>query len=240
MYLPEVEFLAKSEATKPTSSYATVNGRRRPLRATEVGARGPRFHHAAYHLFLTAAPHFCRFWPLKTAVPVGLGLLRFVWPAPPETRLTFRRHYAYGAAIKVRIFMQPPATQSRGPGGAGEWHENLKGEGGLGRSHGPGSKELLPLYLDAHGGSFAAGDAEVGDALCAAWARRTSTLVAAFSYRKALAYRFPTALRDVAALAAPSSLLLACARGVLVRAVVAYYSRWTFSSPPYRKYADRP
>lgn len=210
---------------------------------------------AATHPPLTALAHFCRIWLMKTIAFLGLGLIRLLRPAPPETRPSFTRRYACRPSLEVRFFVPP----------------------GLAEDKEKESQEVpvpVPLYIDIHGGGFAVGDAELDDAFCSAWARRTGMLVASLSYRKAPRHPFPTAAGDVAALAAAviadeTLPLLPPARGLRidrsrvvcggfsaggnlclaasllpelagkVRAAVSYYPIVDFSSPPHRKYADR-
>ncbi|KAK7740622.1 hypothetical protein SLS62_011063 [Diatrype stigma] len=212
--------------------------------------RSPAPLPAATHPPLTALAHFCRIWLMKIIAFLGLRLIRLLRPAPPETRPSFTRRYACRPGLEVRFFVPPPALATAGLKEKEQTRET-------------------PLYIDIHGGGFAVGDAELDDAFCSGWARRTGMLVASLSYRKAPRHPVPTAAGDVAALAAaviadddlPRRIRIDRSRVVCggfsaggnlclaasllaplsgkVRAAVSYYPIVDFSSPPHQKYADR-
>ncbi|KAJ5498466.1 Alpha/beta hydrolase fold-3 [Penicillium expansum] len=66
------------------------------------------------------------------------------------------------------------------------------------RTYNSAQRQLLPLYLNIHGGGFALCDATVDDPFCSAWANRTGMLVVSLNYRKAPLHPFPTATFDIA------------------------------------------
>lgn len=61
--------------------------------------------------------------------------------------------------------------------------------------------DLLPLYLNIHGGGYALCDPQHDDEFCVMWARRTGMLVISIDYSKSPLHSFPIAVYDVAALA---------------------------------------
>lgn len=67
------------------------------------------------------------------------------------------------------------------------------------RSHQAG--ELLPLYLDVHGGGFALCDAEFDDQFCSTFANKFQVLVVSIEYGTAPLNRFPGPSNDVVAIA---------------------------------------
>ncbi len=60
-------------------------------------------------------------------------------------------------------------------------------------------KKIGPVLLDIHGGGFVEGTAGADDALCDYYHRRLGIAVVSLDYRKAPAYPYPAALRDIAA-----------------------------------------
>ncbi|KAJ5951323.1 Alpha/beta hydrolase fold-3 [Penicillium vulpinum] len=134
------------------------------------------------------------------------------------------------------------------------------------RSYNPAQRQLLPLYLNIHGGGFVLCDATIDDSFCSAWANRTAMLVVSLNYRKAPLHPFPTATFDVAEVAkcvladgslpidhsriaiggfsAGGNLALSASqfpglRG-LIKAAVIYYPIVDFGHPPNEKLDSRP
>ncbi|KAJ5394382.1 Alpha/beta hydrolase fold-3 [Penicillium crustosum] len=134
------------------------------------------------------------------------------------------------------------------------------------RSYNSAQRQLLPLYLNIHGGGFALCDATVDDSFCSAWANRTGMLVISLNYRKAPLHSFPTASFDIAEVAkcvlADDSLPIDHSRiaiggfsaggnlamsvsqfpGLkgLIKAAVIYYPIVDFGHPPNEKLDSRP
>ncbi|PWY82011.1 alpha/beta-hydrolase [Aspergillus heteromorphus CBS 117.55] len=130
--------------------------------------------------------------------------------------------------------------------------------------HQPGN--LLPLYINIHGGGFAVCDAGVDDRFCVAWAKRTGMLVVSLDYRKVPRYPFPRGTEDIAAqvaevlqdeslpidrakvviggFSAGGHLALSAAQVAplkgLVQAAIVYYPIVDFSHPPNEKMESRP
>ncbi|KAJ5114022.1 Alpha/beta hydrolase fold-3 [Penicillium angulare] len=183
---------------------------------------------------------FIQLWLLKSLAAVYFLVLRFIRPPQPGTKPTLTKRYACRRNLETRIFYP--------------------------RSYVSGQRDLLPLYLNIHGGGFALCDATVDDPFCSEWADRTGMLVVSLNYRKAPLYPFPTAAFDVAEVAkcvladdslpidhsritiggfsAGATLALSASqlpglRG-LIKAAVLYYPIVDFSHPPNVKLDSRP
>src|SRR6202044_3816553 len=61
--------------------------------------------------------------------------------------------------------------------------------------------ELLPLYLDIHGGGFAVCDPQFDDEFCTIFSNRFNVLVVSVNYSKSPSVAFPVPTHDVAAIA---------------------------------------
>ncbi|KAI5858254.1 alpha/beta-hydrolase [Durotheca rogersii] len=116
---------------------------------------------------------FLRLWALKIVASIVFAVDRLFHPPPPPLRPTLVKRYPCRPGLQTRIFYPP----------------NYK----------PG--DLLPLYLNIHGGGFALCDPQHDDEFCVMWAKRTGMLIASLDYSKAPLYPFPAAVYDVAALA---------------------------------------
>ncbi|KAH9884262.1 alpha/beta hydrolase fold protein [Xylariomycetidae sp. FL2044] len=117
---------------------------------------------------------FIKLWALKVLASVFFAVNRLIYPPPPSQRPTCKKRYSCRPALETRIFY-PPAYKP---------------------------KNLLPLYINMHGGAFAFGDPQQDDEFCAMWARRTGMLIVSLNYSKAPLYPFPVAVFDVASVAA--------------------------------------
>jgi acetyl esterase/lipase len=115
---------------------------------------------------------FIKLWLLKILAPVAFALDRLIHPPPPSSRPTLIKRYPCRRSLQTRIFYPP----------------NYK------------SGDLLPLYLNIHGGAFALGDPQHDDEFCVMWAKRTGVLVISLDYSKAPLHPFPVAVHDIAAL----------------------------------------
>ncbi|KAN0099391.1 alpha/beta hydrolase fold protein [Hyaloscypha variabilis] len=119
--------------------------------------------------------HFLKLWTIKLVVSVALAIDRFLHPPSASIQPTLVRAYPCRPMLRNRFFYPP----------------NWEG----------GSKHKLPVYLDIHGGGFAFGQPDFDDEFCTSWAKRTGMLVVSLDYRKAPIHRFPTPVRDIAAVA---------------------------------------
>lgn len=63
------------------------------------------------------------------------------------------------------------------------------------------ASELMPLYINVHGGGFIMGSAQMDDAFCAKFANDNKICVVSIDYRKAPRYCFPVPVQDAAAIA---------------------------------------
>ncbi|KAL9105949.1 MAG: hypothetical protein Q9227_008942 [Pyrenula ochraceoflavens] len=116
---------------------------------------------------------FVKLWTLKFLALILFAIDRIINPPPPSQRPTLIKRYSCRPALEVRIFFPP--------------------------NYNP--KDLLPLYLNVHGGGFAVGDPQNDDKFCSMWAKRTGMLIVSLDYSKAPLYPFPVAVYDVAELA---------------------------------------
>ncbi|KAJ5699521.1 hypothetical protein N7536_002534 [Penicillium majusculum] len=183
---------------------------------------------------------FLQLWLLKSLAALYFLYLRLFNPPQPGTQPTLTKRYACHPTLETHIFYP--------------------------RSYNPAQRQLLPLYLNIHGGGFALCDASVDDSFCSAWANRTGMLVVSLNYRKAPLHPFPTASFDVAEVAkcvladeslpidhsriaiggfsAGGSLALSVSQfpGLkgLIKAAVIYYPIVDFGHPPNEKLDSRP
>ncbi|GKZ36873.1 hypothetical protein AbraIFM66950_008106 [Aspergillus brasiliensis] len=114
---------------------------------------------------------FIRLWLLKSLAAFYFYCRRLIRQPPRRSQPTFVRRYPARPTLNTHIFFPP--------------------------NHRAG--DLLPLYLNIHGGGFAVGDAQVDDRFCAAWAERTGMLVVSLDYRRVPRHPFPTATYDLVA-----------------------------------------
>ncbi|KAJ3555030.1 hypothetical protein NPX13_g10449 [Xylaria arbuscula] len=115
---------------------------------------------------------FIRLWAFKILASIVFAIDRFLHPRPAHLCPTLTKYYPCRPNLEVRIFYPP----------------NYK------------SGDLLPLYLNIHGGAFALCDARQDDDFCIMWARKTGMLIVSLNYSKAPLYPFPTAVFDTGAL----------------------------------------
>ncbi|EAW07387.1 alpha/beta hydrolase fold protein [Aspergillus clavatus NRRL 1] len=183
---------------------------------------------------------FLQLWLLKSLATLYFLCLRLVKPPQPGTQPTLTKRYACRPTLETRVFYP--------------------------RSYHSAQRQLLPLYLNIHGGGFVLGDATIDDPFCSAWANRTGMLVVSLNYRKAPLHPFPTATWDVAEVAksvlADDSLPIDHSRIAIggfsaggnlalsasqlpglkgrINAAVIYYPIVDFSHPPNEKLDSRP
>ncbi|KAL3427939.1 alpha beta hydrolase fold protein [Phlyctema vagabunda] len=115
---------------------------------------------------------FIRLWGLQKVAEYGVATLRTFQPLPRNQQPTFTKSYAARPHLKNRIFVP--------------------------RSHKP--DELLPLYIDIHGGGFALCNPSFDDEFCADFANANNFLIVSLDYSKAPQSAFPTATDDIEAL----------------------------------------
>ncbi|RDL41234.1 Uncharacterized protein BP5553_01213 [Venustampulla echinocandica] len=113
-----------------------------------------------------------KLWSLKLLSSFGLASVRLFTTTPLPLRPSIIKEYPCRPGLANRIFVP--------------------------RSHRPG--ELLPLYLDLHGGGFALLDAQYDDEFCAVLANKFNILVASIEYRKSPTSKFPEPTYDVVAI----------------------------------------
>ncbi|KAK6065309.1 hypothetical protein SCUP515_11291 [Seiridium cupressi] len=116
---------------------------------------------------------FARLWALKILASIVYAVARLIYPPSSSISPTITKRYSCRPALQNRVFYPP----------------NYK------------SGDLLPLYLNIHGGGFALGDPQQDDEFCSMWAKRTGMLVVSLDYSKAPLHPFPVAVFDIAALA---------------------------------------
>ena len=96
-----------------------------------------------------------------------------LWPTPSKLRPTIVKAYPCRPHLRNRIFIP--------------------------KSHKPG--DILPIYLDLHGGGFAICDAQFDDQFCSTFANRFDVLVVSVEYGTAPPNKFPGPTNDVVAIA---------------------------------------
>ncbi|KAJ5771873.1 Alpha/beta hydrolase fold-3 [Penicillium odoratum] len=183
---------------------------------------------------------FVHLWLFKSLATLYFLYLRIVHPPKPGIQPTLIKRYACRPTLETRIFYP--------------------------RLYKPAQRQLLPLYLNIHGGGFVVCDASVDDPFCSTWANRTGMLVVSLNYRKAPLHPFPTATFDVAEVvkyvladdslpidhsriaiggfSAGGNIALSASQlpGLkgLIKAAVIYYPIIDFSHPPDEKLDSRP
>ncbi|KAE8449071.1 hypothetical protein EG329_008659 [Mollisiaceae sp. DMI_Dod_QoI] len=115
---------------------------------------------------------FIRLWILKILAYIVFAVDRLLHPPPQSLRPTLIKYYTCRPGLQTRVFFPP--------------------------SYKPG--ELLPIYLNIHGGGFAVCDPQHDDEFCVMWAKRTGMLIVSLDYSKAPLHPYPVAVYDIAAL----------------------------------------
>jgi acetyl esterase/lipase len=181
---------------------------------------------------------FIRLWLLKLLAFLFFAVDRLLHPPPRSSCPTLIKTYPCRPRLQTRVFF--PSNYKTG--------------------------DLLPLYLDIHGGGFAVGDPQSDDEFCAMWAKCTGMLIVSLDYSKAPLHPYPSAVNDIAALAnavlddstlpidksrvviggfSAGGNLALCAsqlpglRGV-IKAALTFYPPVDWSHPPNEKLAMRP
>ncbi|RDW87473.1 hypothetical protein BP5796_03167 [Coleophoma crateriformis] len=121
--------------------------------------------------FLTGLWYRAYLWVLQSTVTYGVGFVRWVRPLPASQRPALIKRYPVRPKLKNRVFIPP--------------------------SHKAG--ELLPLYIDVHGGGFALCHPYFDDEFCAHFANTYNILVVSLDYSKAPAFPFPVPVDDLEA-----------------------------------------
>lgn len=121
----------------------------------------------------TRMSYFLQLWAFKIGVSIVLSLMRLLKPLPATCRPNYTKSYPCRPRLQNRIFI--PKNHREG--------------------------EVLPLYLDVHGGGFAICDPQLDDEFCALFSNRFNLVVVSVNYSKAPAAPFPVPTHDVAAIA---------------------------------------
>lgn len=108
---------------------------------------------------------------LRSLVTYGVGLQRWLRPLPVSQRPTLVKSYPIRPKLKNRFFIP--------------------------QSHKAG--EVLPLYIDVHGGGFALCHPYFDDEFCAHFANTYNILVVSLDYSKAPSVTFPVPVEDLEA-----------------------------------------
>ncbi|KAI1109678.1 Alpha/Beta hydrolase protein [Nemania sp. NC0429] len=116
---------------------------------------------------------FIKLWALKIIASVVFAIDRLLYPRPLSLCPTLVKTYSCRPALHTRVFYPP----------------------------GYKAGDVVPLYLNIHGGAFAICDARQDDDFCIMWAKRTGMLVVSLNYSKAPLHPFPAAVHDIAAVA---------------------------------------
>ncbi|KAI9811092.1 MAG: hypothetical protein M1827_005674 [Pycnora praestabilis] len=181
---------------------------------------------------------FIRLWLFKFMVTIVFSIHRIFYPTSPTRQPTLLKNYPCRPFLQNRVFL-PPNYQAG---------------------------DVLPLYLDIHGGGFALCDPQFDDKFCVSWAKRTGMLVVSLDYRKAPLHPFPTPVFDIGAVAraviddstlpidktkiviggfsAGGNLALGASQlpelKGLIKAAVTFYPIVDFGHPPEHKLSMRP
>jgi acetyl esterase/lipase len=115
---------------------------------------------------------FFRLWALKSLTAIFIRVQRYMKPLPLHQQPTLLKKYSVRSHLTNRVFIP--------------------------RSHNAG--ELLPLYINIHGGGFALCSPTFDDEWCAHFCHTYNILVVSLDYSKAPRARFPIAADDVEAL----------------------------------------
>jgi len=121
----------------------------------------------------TTLLRYYRSWLVRTMV--YLVLWRRRWLHPVAYKPTVTKSYPHQPKLRHRVFFPKDHDQQK----AGQ--------------------ELLPLYIDFHGGGFVLGDAELDDDFCRTFADRFGFIVVSIEYELSPSVYFPGALYDIAA-----------------------------------------
>lgn len=121
----------------------------------------------------TRVSYFLQLWVMKIGISTGFSLLRLLKPALRSCIPAFTKTYPCRPHLENRVFIP----------------KNYK------------SGELLPLYLDVHGGGFAACDPSFDDEFCSVFANQFNILMVSINYSKAPSVGFPVPTYDVAVIA---------------------------------------
>ncbi|TAQ85384.1 hypothetical protein B7494_g6289 [Chlorociboria aeruginascens] len=186
----------------------------------------------------TRTSYFLQLWSLKIAVSLGYSIIRSLKPTPLEFRPSLIKAYPCRPKLRNRIFIP--------------------------RGH--KASELLPLYLDVHGGGHTLCDAEFDDEFCATFANQLNIVVVSIEHGRAPRSKFPEPANDVVAISQAiikdTSLPIDNARVVLggfssggniclsaaqlpavrekIKGVMAWYPVMDFTLSPREKQTSRP
>jgi acetyl esterase/lipase len=136
------------------------------------GPSGPTFLCPTLPVF-TRISYFFRLYGFKFLAETLFLIQRFRQSQPVSQKPTLTKSYPCRHRLESRIFIP--------------------------REHKNG--ELLPLYIDIHGGGFAICDPRHDDEFCSTFANRFNVLVVSINYSKTPSVAFPVPTHDVAAIA---------------------------------------
>jgi len=122
----------------------------------------------------TRVSYFLQLWALKIGVSISFSLMRLLKRSLAAYKPTYTKNYPCRPHLQNRVFIP----------------KNRKDV-----------SELLPLYLDVHGGGFALCDPQFDDEFCSVLSNRFNLLVVSVNYSKSPAVAFPVPTYDVAAIA---------------------------------------
>jgi len=191
------------------------------------------------HSIAKRISYFLQLWAWKTTVTFGMKVYRQLKPTYAEHRPVKILAYSCRPHLHVRIF------------GAHAYKQD---------------GELLPLYLDCHGGGHTILDAEFDDEFCSTFAMKLGIIVVSINYSLAPSHKFPIQTNDVVAIAqaviddpalnidksrvvlggfsAGGNLSISAAQVLGLReklnGVVAWYPVMDFTLTPKEKQASRP
>jgi acetyl esterase/lipase len=116
--------------------------------------------------------YFISVWSFKAAIALGLGARRLLMPRPPSLLHPEPRIYPIRPSLKSLVYR---------PEESGD--------------------EPLPVYLNCHGGGWAVADPTADEEVCSFLARNFNIIVVSVDYHKSPTWKFPFAVKDVAAIA---------------------------------------
>ncbi len=119
---------------------------------------------------LTRIKYFIQLWLFKVAVSTGLYIQRHFNPSLRAYLPTLIKSYPCRRHLENRVFIP--------------------------KNHKPG--EVLPLYLDVHGGGFALLDPQVDDEFCSVFSNRFNIVIVSIEYTLTPRIKFPVPTHEVA------------------------------------------
>jgi acetyl esterase/lipase len=121
----------------------------------------------------TRISYFIQLWAMKISVSLGLSIASLLKLPIASYHPTFTKTFSCQPHLKNRVFI--PKNHKAG--------------------------ELLPLYLDIHGGGFAICDPRIDDEFCTIFSNRFNLIIVSLNYSKAPSVAFPVPSYELAAIA---------------------------------------